>query len=113
MVSRWECSLDIYSQICDNVDELLQLGLDGLKAELQRIGLKCGGTAQVRREHIACATSSPDGTVRLVRTQERAERLFQTKGKRLLAELPPNIVAKARGCCALRLLQVPLSMETI
>lgn len=30
--------------------------------------------------------------------QERAERLYQAKGKRSLSELPPNLIAKARRC---------------
>lgn len=34
-------------QMCDSAEELMVLGLQGLKAELQRVGLKCGGTAQV------------------------------------------------------------------
>eukprot|EP00320_Phaeocystis_rex_P021345 CAMPEP_0119063636 /NCGR_PEP_ID=MMETSP1178-20130426/6925_1 /TAXON_ID=33656 /ORGANISM="unid sp, Strain CCMP2000" /LENGTH=136 /DNA_ID=CAMNT_0007045009 /DNA_START=61 /DNA_END=468 /DNA_ORIENTATION=+ len=41
----------------DSVDDLLSVGADALKAELARLGLKCGGTPL-----------------------QRAERLWQTKG---------------------------------
>ena len=46
------------------------MGGDGLKAALQKLGLKCGGTPQ-----------------------ERARRLFSTKGKSL-DELDPSLFAK-------------------
>jgi len=51
-------------------EELASLGLDRLKSGLIALGLKCGGTVQ-----------------------ERAERLFMTKGKKL-SELPPALFAK-------------------
>jgi len=51
--------------------ELASLGLDRLKSALMALGLKCGGTLN-----------------------ERANRLFQTKGKRL-QDLDPNLFAKA------------------
>ena len=38
----------IHPQMCETAAELEALGLAGLKAELQRIGLKCGGTLQAR-----------------------------------------------------------------
>lgn len=53
-------------------EELASLGLDRLKSGLIALGLKCGGTLQ-----------------------ERAERLFLTKGKNL-AELPKEIFAKQK-----------------
>ena len=51
-------------------EELASLGLDRLKSGLIALGLKCGGTVQ-----------------------ERAERLFMTKGKKL-SELNPALFAK-------------------
>jgi splicing factor 3A subunit 3 len=51
-------------------DELATLGLDRLKSGLIALGLKCGGTLQ-----------------------ERAERLFMTKGKNL-SEVPKELFAK-------------------
>jgi len=54
----------------NSADELLaKLGGDKLKAELQRMGLKCGGTPM-----------------------QRAERLFATKGK-AVDELDPSMLA--------------------
>ena len=53
-----------------SAEELASLGLDRLKSGLIALGLKCGGTVQ-----------------------ERAERLFMTKGKKL-SELNPNLFAK-------------------
>jgi len=53
-----------------SAEELASLGLDRLKSGLIALGLKCGGTVQ-----------------------ERAERLFSTKGKKL-SELNPNLFAK-------------------
>ena len=57
-----------------SADELELLGLDVLKAECQRKGLKCGGTAQ-----------------------ERAERLWRTRGVpewRIQTSVDPAILAK-------------------
>lgn len=54
----------------DSAEELASLGLDRLKSALMALGLKCGGTLQ-----------------------ERAERLFLTKGKHL-GELPADLFAK-------------------
>lgn len=51
-------------------EELESVGPERLKAVLQAMGLKCGGTLQ-----------------------ERAQRLFATKGKRL-EELDPSLFAK-------------------
>ena len=56
-----------------NTDELEQLGPDIIKIILQNKGLKCGGTLQ-----------------------ERAQRLFSIKGKRL-DEIDPNLFAKSNG----------------
>ena len=53
--------------------ELASLGLDRLKSALMALNLKCGGTLQ-----------------------ERAIRLFQTKGKRL-QDLDPSLFAKAQN----------------
>jgi len=53
-------------------EELASLGLDRLKSALMALGLKCGGSLE-----------------------ERAKRLFQTKGKRL-QELDPSLFAKAQ-----------------
>ncbi|CAF0874144.1 unnamed protein product [Brachionus calyciflorus] len=53
-------------------EELASLGLDRLKSALMALGLKCGGSLQ-----------------------ERAIRLFQTKGKRL-QDLDPSLFAKAQ-----------------
>ena len=50
--------------------ELASLGLDRLKSALMALGLKCGGSLE-----------------------ERAIRLFQTKGKRL-QDLDPSLFAK-------------------
>jgi hypothetical protein len=52
--------------------ELASLGLDRLKSALMALGLKCGGTLE-----------------------ERAIRLFQTKGKRL-QDLDPSLFAKTQ-----------------
>ena len=54
-------------------EELASLGLDRLKSALMALGLKCGGTLE-----------------------ERARRLFSTKGRRL-SELDPSMFAKAKG----------------
>ncbi len=54
-------------------EELASLGLDRLKSALMALGLKCGGTLE-----------------------ERAQRLFSTKGKRL-SELDPSMFAKSKG----------------
>ncbi len=51
-------------------EELASLGLDRLKSALMALGLKCGGTLE-----------------------ERAKRLFSTKGKQL-SELDPSLFAK-------------------
>lgn len=53
--------------------ELASLGLDRLKSALMALGLKCGGTLE-----------------------ERAIRLFQTKGKRL-QDLDPSLFAKQQS----------------
>ncbi|GIZ03657.1 splicing factor 3A subunit 3 [Caerostris extrusa] len=53
-------------------EELASLGLDRLKSALMALGLKCGGTLE-----------------------ERAQRLFSTKGKKL-SELDPNVFAKSK-----------------
>ncbi|KAK7107124.1 splicing factor 3A subunit 3-like [Littorina saxatilis] len=53
-------------------EELASLGLDRLKSALMALGLKCGGTLE-----------------------ERAQRLFSTKGKKL-DELDPALFAKAK-----------------
>lgn len=56
-----------------SVDQLVALGLDALKADLMRRGLKCGGTLQ-----------------------ERATRLFSVKG--LSADdIPTALIAKGKG----------------
>ena len=60
--------LDLSAFSCP--EELASLGLDRLKSALMALGLKCGGTLE-----------------------ERAERLFSTKGKKL-SELNPSIFAK-------------------
>jgi splicing factor 3A subunit 3 len=54
-------------------EELASLGLDRLKSALMALGLKCGGTLE-----------------------ERAMRLFQTKGKRL-QDLDQSFFAKAQN----------------
>lgn len=54
-----------------SVEELESVGAERLKSVLQSLGLKCGGTLQ-----------------------ERAQRLFSTKGKSL-EELDPSLFAKA------------------
>ena len=59
--------LDEYSSAA----ELESVGAERLKSVLQSLGLKCGGTVQ-----------------------ERAQRLFSTKGKSL-EELDPHLFAKA------------------
>jgi len=53
-------------------EELASLGLDRIKSALMALGLKCGGTLE-----------------------ERANRLFSTKGKQL-NELDPNMFAKSK-----------------
>jgi len=53
-------------------EELASLGLDRLKSALMALGLKCGGTLK-----------------------ERAQRLFETKGKNL-QDLDPSIFAKSK-----------------
>ena len=53
-------------------EELASLGLDRLKSALMALGLKCGGTLQ-----------------------ERAQRLFSTKGKSL-EDLDPAMFAKSK-----------------
>lgn len=53
-------------------EELASLGLDRLKSALLALGLKCGGTLE-----------------------ERAQRLFSTKG-RMLRELDPSLFAKSK-----------------
>lgn len=53
--------------------ELASLGLDRLKSALQALGLKCGGTLE-----------------------ERANRLWQTKGKRI-EEIPDELFAKGKS----------------
>lgn len=54
----------------NTVEELESLGLEPLKEHLKTLGLKCGGTLQ-----------------------ERAQRLFSTKGK-ALEDLDPSLFAK-------------------
>ncbi|XP_063716116.1 splicing factor 3A subunit 3-like [Symsagittifera roscoffensis] len=54
-------------------EELMSLGLDRLKSALQALGLKCGGTLE-----------------------ERAKRLFATKGKRV-SELDPSLVQSGKA----------------
>ena len=54
-------------------EELMSLGLDRLKSALQALGLKCGGTLE-----------------------QRAQRLFSTKGKSL-KDLDPSLFAKTKG----------------
>eukprot|EP00112_Aurelia_sp_Birch-Aquarium-sp1_P016144 Seg3634.2 transcript_id=Seg3634.2/GoldUCD/mRNA.D3Y31 product="Splicing factor 3A subunit 3" protein_id=Seg3634.2/GoldUCD/D3Y31 len=56
-----------------SAEELMSLGLDRLKSALQALGLKCGGTLE-----------------------QRAQRLFSTKGK-LLKELDPSLFTKSKG----------------
>lgn len=53
-------------------EELASLGLDRLKSALMALGLKCGGTLE-----------------------ERAQRLFATKGKQL-EDLDPAMFAKSK-----------------
>lgn len=55
-----------------SAEELASLGLDRLKSALMALGLKCGGTLE-----------------------ERAQRLFYTKGKRL-DELDPSVFARSK-----------------
>jgi len=55
-----------------SAEELMSLGLDRLKSALQALGLKCGGTLE-----------------------ERAQRLFMTKGKPL-DTLDPSVFAKSK-----------------
>ncbi|CAH1800257.1 unnamed protein product, partial [Owenia fusiformis] len=55
-----------------SAEELASLGLDRLKSALMALGLKCGGTLE-----------------------ERAQRLFSTKGKRL-TDLDPALFAKSK-----------------
>lgn len=55
-----------------SAEELASLGLDRLKSALMALGLKCGGTLE-----------------------ERAHRLFSTKGK-MLRELDPSLFAKSK-----------------
>jgi len=54
-------------------EELASLGLDRLKSALMALGLKCGGTLE-----------------------DRANRLFLTKGKKL-SEIDPSMFAKSKG----------------
>lgn len=54
-------------------EELVSLGLDRIKSALMALGLKCGGTLE-----------------------ERAQRLFSTKGKEL-HEMDPSLFIKGRG----------------
>ena len=54
-------------------EELASLGLDRIKSALMALGLKCGGTLE-----------------------ERANRLFSTKGKQL-SELDPSMFAKSKS----------------
>ena len=54
-------------------EELASLGLDRLKSALMALGLKCGGTLE-----------------------DRANRLFSTKGKKL-TEIDPAMFAKNKG----------------
>lgn len=54
-------------------EELASLGLDRIKSALMALGLKCGGTLE-----------------------ERSNRLFSTKGKKL-SELDPTLFAKSKG----------------
>lgn len=54
-------------------EELASLGLDRLKSALMALGLKCGGTLE-----------------------DRANRLFMTKGKRL-ADIDPSMFAKNKA----------------
>ena len=55
-----------------SAEELMSLGLDRLKSALQALGMKCGGTLE-----------------------ERAQRLFMTKGKPL-DSLDPSLFAKSK-----------------
>ena len=65
----------------DSAEKLLTVGGDVLKAELARLGLKCGGTPP-----------------------QRAERLWQTKGVRLndLQQAQPSLFAKPVAAAVLR-----------
>jgi splicing factor 3A subunit 3 len=54
-------------------EELASLGLDRIKSALMALGLKCGGTLE-----------------------ERSNRLFSTKGKKL-SELDPSLFAKTKS----------------
>ena len=54
-------------------EQLASLGLDRLKSALMGLGLKCGGTLE-----------------------ERAQRLFSTKGLQL-NEINPSLLAKGQG----------------
>jgi splicing factor 3A subunit 3 len=54
-------------------EELASLGLNRLKSALQALGIKCGGTLE-----------------------ERAQRLFSTKGKDVNS-LDPSLLVKAKG----------------
>ncbi len=61
-------AFNFYVLLC--LKELASLGLDRLKSALMALGLKCGGSLE-----------------------ERAIRLFQTKGKRL-QDLDPSLFSK-------------------
>ena len=68
-------------------EELASLGLDRLKSALMALGLKCGGFVikLIINWRYKCFIFST--------LEERAIRLFQTKGKRL-QDLDPSLFAK-------------------
>ncbi|KFD56556.1 hypothetical protein M514_02660 [Trichuris suis] len=57
----------------NSAEELMNVGLDRLKSALRALGMKCGGTAE-----------------------ERAKRLFLTKGRKL-SELDPSLFVKVKA----------------
>lgn len=71
MVKHTGAHLDLAA--FNSPEELMSLGLDRLKSALMALGLKCGGTLE-----------------------ERASRLFSTKGK-AVSELAPSLFAKSKA----------------
>lgn len=75
-----------------SVDDLLrEVGADQLKAELSRLGMKCGGTAQQRAERLYQAKG-----VSMSELAKSQPSLF-AKPKRAEAPLPPAAAAAAAG----------------